>query len=35
MWVNPFWMGVLVTIVAEIVGLFVYAMVETHRRGGK
>lgn len=35
MYVNPFWMGVLVTIVVEIVGLFGYALIETHRRGKK
>ena len=35
MYVNPFWMGVLVTIVVEIVGLFCYAWLETGRRGKK
>ena len=32
MYVNPFWFGVLVTIVVEIVACVVYAMVLT---GGK
>lgn len=34
MYVNPFWFGVLVTLVTEIVGCIVYAMVATrgHRR---
>jgi hypothetical protein len=35
MYVNPFFLGVISTIVVEVVGLFVYAIVETHRRGKK
>ena len=31
MYVDPFWMGVLVTIVAEIIGLFGYAVVIANR----
>ena len=31
MWVNPFWFGVLTTVVVEIVGLFVYALVKSNR----
>jgi hypothetical protein len=31
MYVNPFWFGVLVTIVAEIVALFGYAVVISKR----
>ena len=27
MWVNPFWMGVLVTVVVEIVGILIAATV--------
>jgi hypothetical protein len=34
MYVNPFWLGVLVTIVVEIVGLIVLAIVEAFK-GGK
>ena len=35
MYVNPFWFGVLCTIGAEIVGLFVYALLLTYKRGKK
>ena len=35
MWVDPFWMGVLVTIVVEIVVLFGWALLETSKRGKK
>jgi hypothetical protein len=31
MYVDPFWMGVLVTIVVEIVALFGYAVVISNR----
>lgn len=31
MYVNPFWFGVLVTVVVEIVGLIGYAMVICNR----
>ena len=31
MWVNPFWFGVLVTVVVEIVGLIGYAIVASGR----
>ena len=34
MYVNPFWFGVLVTIVVEIVGCIMYAALST-RKGGK
>lgn len=30
MYVNPFWFGVLVTIIVEIVGCIVYAVATTH-----
>ena len=32
MYVNPFWMGVFVTVVVEIVGCIVYALIST--KGG-
>ena len=35
MYVNPFWMGVLVTVVVEIVACIVYAAVSTSGRGKK
>lgn len=35
MYVNPFWLGVLVTVVVEIVGIFIYAMALTWKRGKK
>ncbi len=31
MYVDPFWMGVLVTVVVEIIALFGYAVVITNR----
>lgn len=31
MYVNPFWFGVLVTIIVEVAGLFVYALF--HKEG--
>jgi hypothetical protein len=34
MYVNPFWFGVLVTIIVEIFGCIVYAALST-RKGGK
>lgn len=34
MYVNPFWMGVLVTVIVEIVACIVYAAV-TQSKGGK
>lgn len=33
MYVNPFWMGVFVTIVVEIIACIVYALVSTNKRG--
>ena len=33
MWVNPFWLGVLVTIVVEIVACIIYAISQVS--GGK
>ena len=35
MYVNPFWVGVLMTIVVEIVACIVYATVSTNKRGKK
>ena len=35
MYVNPFWLGVLVTIVVEIVLCIVYAATLNCKRGGK
>ena len=35
MYVDPFWFGVFCTIGVEIVGLFIYAMALTYRRGKK
>ena len=35
MYVNPFLFGVICTIGVEIVGLFIYALCETSRRGKK
>ena len=34
MYVNPFWMGVLVTIIVEIVACIVFAVV-SNSKGGK
>ena len=34
MYVNPFWMGVLVTVIVEIVGCIVFA-VASNNKGGK
>lgn len=31
MWVNPFWMGVLMTIVAELVISIVLSLIRSHR----
>ena len=33
MYVNPFWFGVFVTIVVEIVACIVYAVVQDNKRG--
>ena len=33
MYVNPFWMGVFTTIVAEIIACIVHAVIETNKRG--
>ena len=33
MYVNPFWFGVLTTLGVELAFLFIYAIVETSRRG--
>lgn len=35
MWVNPFWLGVLFTIIVEIVACIVYAVIENNKGGGK
>jgi hypothetical protein len=35
MYVNPFWMGVLVTIVVEIIACIVYAMMASSKGGKK
>lgn len=35
MYVNPFWMGVLVTIVVEIVACVMYALASDCRKGKK
>lgn len=35
MYVDPFWFGVLITIIVEIVGLFGFALIVTSRRGKK
>ena len=31
MWVNPFWMGVLMTIVSELVISIVLSLIRSHR----
>ena len=31
MYVNPFWFGVLVTVVVEILGLFTFALISINR----
>lgn len=31
MWVNPFWMGVLLTIVSELVISIVLSLIRSHR----
>lgn len=35
MYIDPFWCGVLATIITEIVGLFVVATVAAFKRVGK
>lgn len=35
MYVNPFWMGVLMTIVTEIIGCIVYAIATNNKGGGE
>ena len=35
MYVNPFWFGVLVTIIVEIVACIVYAAISNSKRGTK
>ena len=35
MYVDPFWFGVLTTILVEIVGLIVLAAISENKRGGK
>ncbi len=35
MYVNPFWLGVLVTIIVEIVACIVYAAILEHKKGKK
>lgn len=35
MYVNPFWFGVLVTIVVEIVACIVYAAISEKKKGNK
>ena len=33
MWVNPFWFGVIVTIIVEIVACIIYAVSTVNKRG--
>jgi hypothetical protein len=33
MYVNPFWLGVLVTVAVEIVACIVYAAISEHKKG--
>lgn len=35
MYVNPFWFGVICTVLVEIVGCIVYAVVSNNKRGKK
>ena len=35
MYVNPFWLGVLVTIIVEILACIVYAATYTNNKGDK
>lgn len=35
MYVNPFWAGVAATIIAEILAMFVTALIMTLRKGSK
>lgn len=35
MYVNPFWGGVFATVILEIAACFVYAIIETNKRGRK
>lgn len=35
MYVNPFFLGILVTCCVEIAGLFIYALILTNKRGKK
>ena len=35
MYVHPFWFGVVVTVLVEMVGLFGYAMILMYRRSKK
>ena len=35
MYVNPFWFGVLVTVVVEIVACIVYAAISSSKKGKK
>lgn len=35
MYVDPFWFGVLVTVIVEIVACIVYAVVSSNKKGSK
>lgn len=35
MWVNPFWFGVLVTLVVEIVGVLISAIIVANKENEK
>lgn len=35
MYINPFWMGVLVTIIVEIVACIVFAVISNNKGGKK
>ena len=35
MWVNPFWFGVLVTLVVEIVGVLISAIIVVNKENKK
>ena len=35
MYVNPFWLGVLVTIVVEMIACIVFAAISTTKKGNK
>ena len=35
MYVDPFWLGVLVTIIVELIACIVYAAISEHKKGKK